>query len=82
METEQLQAGSRDDCMEGSGNVQGDSTKYEHEVRWCFAAQRSLGETREVYRYRRYICAGTLSELTRVEDRLAVPFVSSLRVRL
>ena len=32
--------------------------------RWCFAAQRSLGETHEVYRCRRRIFAGTPSELT------------------
>ena len=40
--------------------------------RWYCASQRSLGETPEVYRYRRYICAGKRSELTRGEDRLQV----------
>ena len=70
--------------MEGSSNVQGDSTQAGLPARstLVLAAQRSLGETPEVYRYRRYICAGTPLEPTRVEDCLAVPFVSSLCVRL
>ena len=46
------------------------------------SSKRILGEKPEVHKYRGYICEGVPAEHTRVDDRLAVQFVSSLQVRL